>query len=59
MDPISSKLKLLQRAWWLQTQIKLKSGGGWIEYATTVIIAAKYLTAVITATAFQFFFSET
>jgi hypothetical protein len=56
MDPISSKLKLLQRAWWLQTQIKLKSGGGWIEYATAVIIAAKYLTAVITATAFQFFF---
>jgi hypothetical protein len=28
------------------TKIKLKSGGGWIEYATAVIIAAKYLTAV-------------
>jgi ribonucleotide reductase alpha subunit len=57
MDPISSKLKLLQRALVAaNTKIKLKSGGGWIEYATAVIIAAKYLTAVITATAFQFFF---
>jgi hypothetical protein len=37
---------------------KLESGNDWIEYAVAVITIGKCLVAVITATAFQFFYSE-